>query len=108
MLCLAGRLSVEDEWSKTARDRSLSSDGGHMWFMSFSFGMWHNMRPDGATREKWRIPDVNVRERSIFMFRAPKVVAPHLCQSRTTSSIDYVLSHMGFMGSHKLISINGR
>jgi hypothetical protein len=26
-----------------------------MWFMAFTFEMWHNMRPDRATRGKWRI-----------------------------------------------------
>jgi hypothetical protein len=25
---------VEDEWSETVRDRTLSHDGGSMWFMS--------------------------------------------------------------------------
>jgi hypothetical protein len=35
-----------------------------------------NMRPSGAIRGKWRILDVNVRERSVVMFGAPKVVAP--------------------------------
>jgi hypothetical protein len=34
------------------------------------------MRPGGATRGKWRIPDGKVRERSVVMFRALKVVAP--------------------------------
>jgi hypothetical protein len=47
-----------------------------MWFMSFTSGMWHNMRLGGATRGKCRIPDMKVRERSIFMFEAPKVIAP--------------------------------
>jgi hypothetical protein len=70
------RLSVEDEWSKTARDRVLSIDGGPMWFMAlaFAFRMWHNMRPDGAIRGKWRIPNGMVGEWSIFVFKAPKVV----------------------------------
>jgi hypothetical protein len=36
------------------------------------------MRPDGATKGKWRIPDGKGRERSVVMFRAPKVVA-HAC-----------------------------
>jgi hypothetical protein len=31
---------------------------------------------DGETRGKWRILDGKVGERSIFMFGAPKVVAP--------------------------------
>jgi len=70
-----GRLSVEDEWSETTRDRALSSDGGPMWFMVFAFEMCHNMRPGGATRGKWRIPDGKVGERSVVMFGAPKVVA---------------------------------
>jgi hypothetical protein len=30
MLCLVGRLSVEDEWPEAARDRALSIDGGPM------------------------------------------------------------------------------
>jgi hypothetical protein len=34
------------------------------------------MRPGEATRGKWRILDGKVRERSVFMFRASKVVAP--------------------------------
>jgi hypothetical protein len=48
---------VEDEWSKTGRDRVLSLDGGPLSFMSFAFRMWHNMRLGGATRGMWRIPD---------------------------------------------------
>jgi hypothetical protein len=47
-----------------------------MWFMAFAFRLWHNMRPGGATRGKWRIPDVKVGEWSVFMFGALKVVAP--------------------------------
>jgi hypothetical protein len=50
-----------------------------MWFRTFAFGMWHNMRQGGATRRKWRIPDGNVGECSVFMLRALKVVDPHLC-----------------------------
>jgi hypothetical protein len=34
------------------------------------------MRLGGATRGKWRILDGKVRERSVVMFRALKVVAP--------------------------------
>jgi hypothetical protein len=33
------------------------------------------LRPGRATRGKWRIPDGRVRERSIVMFGALKVVA---------------------------------
>jgi hypothetical protein len=55
------------------------------------------MRPGGTLRGKWRIPDGKVEERSIVMFRAPKVVA-HLCQLRIdhlalVSKFDYVLTH---------------
>jgi hypothetical protein len=32
------------------------------------------MRPDGRTREKWRIPDGKDGEWIVFMFEAPKVV----------------------------------
>jgi hypothetical protein len=47
-----------------------------MWFMAlaFAFRMWHNMRPDGAIRRKWRIQNGMVGEWSIFVFKAPKVV----------------------------------
>jgi hypothetical protein len=34
------------------------------------------MRPGGAIRGKWIIPDGKVGERSVVMFRATKVVAP--------------------------------
>jgi hypothetical protein len=47
-----------------------------MWFVIFAFRMWHNLRPGGATRKNWRIPDGKVGEWSVFMFRALKVVAP--------------------------------
>jgi hypothetical protein len=58
------------------RDRALSIDGGPMWFTTFSFRLWHNLRPGGAIRRKWRLPDGRVGEWYVFMFRAPKVVAP--------------------------------
>jgi hypothetical protein len=47
-----------------------------MWFMAFAFGMWHKLRPGGATRGKRRIPNGKVGEKSVVMFRALKVVAP--------------------------------
>jgi hypothetical protein len=34
------------------------------------------MGTGGAIREKWEIPDGKVDEWKVFMFRAPKVVAP--------------------------------
>jgi hypothetical protein len=58
-------LSVENEWSETACNRALSLDGGPMWFTTFSFRMWHNMRPGGATMGKWRIAD-RKDERGLF------------------------------------------
>jgi hypothetical protein len=42
---------------KTTCKRALSIDGGPIWFMIFTFRMWHNFRPGGVTRGKWRIPD---------------------------------------------------
>jgi hypothetical protein len=76
MQCLVGRISVEDEWSENTRDRVLSSDGGSMWYKLLVFEFVTNMRPGGATRGKWRIPDGKDGERSVVMFGAPKVVAP--------------------------------
>jgi hypothetical protein len=38
--------------------------------------IYDNLRPDGVIRGKWRIPDVNVGEWSVFMFEAANVVAP--------------------------------
>jgi hypothetical protein len=62
-------------WSTAAHDRAPSRDGGYMWFL-LSSRSWHNLRPGGATRGKWRIPDGKGGEWYVFMFRAPKVVAP--------------------------------
>jgi len=39
-------------------------------------GFWFNLRPGGATRGKWRIPDGKGGEWNVVMFGAPKVVAP--------------------------------
>jgi hypothetical protein len=63
MLCLVGRISVEDEWSKTTHDRALSSDGGPMWYKLLVFVFVANMRLGKATRGKRRIPDGKVGER---------------------------------------------
>jgi hypothetical protein len=70
------RLSVEDEWSETTHDRALSINGGPMWFKWNDHNYWHNLRLGGAIRRQWRIPDGNVRGRSVVMFEAPNVVAP--------------------------------
>jgi hypothetical protein len=37
---------------------------------------WFNMRPDGVTKGKWRIPDGKARESSGVIFGAPKVENP--------------------------------
>jgi hypothetical protein len=50
-------------------------DGGPMWFSEL-IRMLAQLRPGGAIRGKWRIPDGKVDVWSIFMFRAPKVLAP--------------------------------
>jgi hypothetical protein len=42
---------------KTPHDKALYIDGGPMLFTPFSFGLWLKMRPGGATRGQWRIPD---------------------------------------------------
>jgi hypothetical protein len=39
-------------------------------------GLWHELRLGGATRGKWRISDGKGGEWNIFMFGAPKMVAP--------------------------------
>jgi hypothetical protein len=64
-----------------------------MWFMAFAFGMWHNLTPGGATRRKWRIPNGKVSEWSVFMFRAPKEVAPSYVDygPRRLGPVDQVL-----------------
>jgi hypothetical protein len=48
------RLSVEDEWSKTASDRVLSIDGGPMWFSGLIV-MFAQLEIGWAIREKLRI-----------------------------------------------------
>jgi hypothetical protein len=40
MLRLVCRLSVENEWSKAARDRAPSRDGGSLWFI-LAIRLWH-------------------------------------------------------------------
>jgi hypothetical protein len=48
-----------------------------------------------------------------FYIRSYEGGSPHLCQLRTdrltpVNKIGYVLAHMGFMGSNKLSSFDGR
>jgi hypothetical protein len=53
-------------------------------------------------------------ESGLFLYLELQGGSPYLCQLRTASvgppatSIDYVLTHMGYMGPCKLSSFNGR
>jgi hypothetical protein len=38
--CVPYESTVEDEWSKAARDRAPSRNAGSMWFM-LAIGLWH-------------------------------------------------------------------
>jgi hypothetical protein len=60
-----------------------------------------------AIRGKWIILDQTVESGLAHKFRAPKVVAPTQW-GPNEQVFDYVLVHMGFMGSHKLSSFNDR
>jgi hypothetical protein len=76
MLSLVCRISVEDEWSETAHNRTPSYDGGSMWICLLVNEKSLELRPGGATRGKWKISYGKVRERPIVLFRALKVIAP--------------------------------
>jgi hypothetical protein len=71
-----------------------------------------NMRPSRATRRKWRIPDEKGQRVDCFHVRNSKDGSPCLSQLRTDrlaplSKFDYVLTHMRFMGFHKLSNFDG-
>jgi hypothetical protein len=51
---------VEAEWLIATCDRAPSHDGGSMWFI-LAIGLWLYVRPGGATRGKWGIPDGKVK-----------------------------------------------
>jgi hypothetical protein len=106
------RLLVEDEWSEITRGRSLSINGGPMWFMSSESDrgtIWDRAGQLGRSGE-CNMGTVRV---ICFHVRSSEGGSPHLCHLRTMSaepwgtSIDYVLVHMGFMGSHKFSSFDG-
>jgi hypothetical protein len=68
------------------------------------------MRPGGATREKWRIPDGKVGEEVYCHVWSSESGSPRLCRLRTdhlalVSKFGYVLTRAGFIGSHKISSI---
>jgi hypothetical protein len=60
---------------KAAYDSALSHDDGYMRFV-LAIELWLDMRPDGATRGKWRMLDGKGESDLFFMFGASKVVAP--------------------------------
>jgi hypothetical protein len=66
-LCLVNRPSVDVEWLIAAHDRAPSHDGGSMCFYVSDQISWVYVRPCGATREKWRIPD-GKGESGLFSF----------------------------------------
>jgi hypothetical protein len=77
VLCLAVRTPVEVEWLVPLARLWLFIP----WFMIGMFenlnsDRWFNMRPGRATWGMWRIQDGKVREGSVVMFEARKVVAP--------------------------------
>jgi hypothetical protein len=71
------------------------------------------MRPGGASRGLWRILDGKVRERHVVKFEALRWWSPSMSIKdhigwALWNKIDYVLAHMGFMGSYKLSSFDSR
>jgi hypothetical protein len=69
------------------------------------------MSPGGATRGKWRISDEKVGE-VCYHIRTSEGGFSRLCQLRTdhlalVRKFDYVLTHKGFMRSHKFSSFDG-
>jgi hypothetical protein len=70
------------------------------------------MRPGGATREKWRIPDKK-GESGQFLYSSSEVSNPRLYRLRTdhlalVNKIDYILTHTGLMEPRKLSNFDGR
>jgi hypothetical protein len=70
------------------------------------------MRSDGVTRGKWRILD-GKGESDLFLYSKLRRCSPHLCRLWTdqlapVNKFDYVLTHMGFIGPHKLSSFDCR
>jgi hypothetical protein len=69
-------------------------------------------RPGGAISGLWRILD-RKDESGLMSDSELHGGNPRLCRLRTdclatVNKIDYVLTHMGFMGSRKLSSFDGR
>jgi hypothetical protein len=95
-------MSVEVEWPKITRDRAPSHDGGSMIWLSALIWDWARKLRVG----KWRILDGKV-ESGLMSDSELLGDSPLLCRLRTASvgpcgtNIDYVLTHAGFMGSHK-------
>jgi hypothetical protein len=69
------------------------------------------VRPGGATRGKWRIPDEKVGS-GLFSYSELSrwQASPVSIEDRSSgpvNKIDYVLGHTTFMGSHKHSSFDG-
>jgi hypothetical protein len=72
------------------------------------------VRPGGATRGKWRIPDGKV-ESGLFSYLElrrwyppPMLIKDRVGWALLQQALSCVLAHIGFMGSHKLSSFDGR
>jgi hypothetical protein len=72
------------------------------------------VRPGGATRGKWRIPDVKV-ESGLFSYLklrkwqpSPTSIKDRFGWALLQQALSCVLAHTWFMGSHKLSSFDGR
>jgi hypothetical protein len=82
-----------------------------MWFM-LGISLWLYVRLGGQLGESGEYQMGSVRV-VYFHIWSSKGGSPHLCRLRTASvepcgtSIDYVLVHTGFMGSHKLSRFDG-
>jgi hypothetical protein len=48
--------------AETTRDRAPSHDGGSIWLCLIMIRKSLELRPSGATRGKWRIPDEKIDE----------------------------------------------
>jgi hypothetical protein len=72
------------------------------------------VRPDGATRGNWRIPDGKV-ESGLFSFLElrmwyppPMLIKDCVDWALLQQALSCVLAHTGFMGCRKLSSFDGR
>jgi hypothetical protein len=76
MICLVNKITVEDEWLEPFVIGPLLTMVVLCLDLFSRTESRMKSRPGGATRGKWRMPDGKGGEWCVFMFRAPKVVAP--------------------------------